>query len=310
MAGIPAVPGEIRADSAAPAKADQGNTPAGGQSAAISKESSQNAVAVKRADASGQQTDVGVTLFSEQASAEDGKRGVAKTLTGEAVRLNVNQKNDFPDLPAGGQPSTTHPAIEPLESGISQLIEEYQPSKEEPIVPESRKRLVSLETSGSPDDDHAHVIALHHSVGQTNASGALSSGGQVQRTGAARSAELVEPAVPLIPNSNQVAVTLEPDGLGQVRINLRLDQGLVHGQFRVSDDHVRTLIGNNIQNLVETLTRDGLSVGGFTVSLHQGGQHTGANGSFPSSSVQVQAEASEADRQAQVVTDRLINIFV
>ncbi len=79
-----------------------------------------------------------------------------------------------------------------------------------------------------------------------------------------------EQAVTIIRDGNRLAVRLEPDGLGKLDMDLRLNKGVVTAQIQVADDATKTLFERNAQQIVDALVREGISVGGFTVSLKDG----------------------------------------
>jgi len=81
-------------------------------------------------------------------------------------------------------------------------------------------------------------------------------------------ADLIDHAVSTVKDGSRLAVKLEPDGLGKLDINLRLDKGTVSAQIHVSSDVTKNLIENNKQQMMNALVGEGLSVGGFTVSLN------------------------------------------
>jgi len=83
-------------------------------------------------------------------------------------------------------------------------------------------------------------------------------------------AEKFENTLTITRDGSRLAVKLEPEGLGKLDINLSLDQGRVHAQINVQDSATKTLIENNMQQIVDALLKDGMSVGGFSVSLQQG----------------------------------------
>lgn len=72
-------------------------------------------------------------------------------------------------------------------------------------------------------------------------------------------------------DGNRLAVSLEPDGLGKLEINLSMEHGLVHARIHVADDSARTLLANHQQQILDALAREGLNVGGFSVSLRNSG---------------------------------------
>ncbi|MBI4764743.1 MAG: flagellar hook-length control protein FliK [Deltaproteobacteria bacterium] len=66
-------------------------------------------------------------------------------------------------------------------------------------------------------------------------------------------------------------ISLEPAGLGKLDIELNLNQDRLQGQIMVNDKAGKELIERNLPQLLSDLAREGLQVGGFSVSLkHQG----------------------------------------
>jgi flagellar hook-length control protein FliK len=83
-------------------------------------------------------------------------------------------------------------------------------------------------------------------------------------------------------DGNQLLVTLKPEGLGKLDINVSLEKGLLNAQIQVSDPAVKHLIENNLQQIMNALAHEGLTVDGFSVSLRYGqtndGNGQGMNG--------------------------------
>jgi len=135
----------------------------------------------------------------------------------------------------------------------------------------------------------------------------------VSRPQAADPAEAIDNTVAIMKGSNRLAVTLEPDGLGKLNINLSLDKGIINAHFNVADDSARNLISNNMQQIMHSLAKDGLSVGGFSVSLREGGN--GGGGYSEPGAFAAKAEA-EGNGSAQIAgtAERsvagIVNIFV
>ena len=88
-----------------------------------------------------------------------------------------------------------------------------------------------------------------------------------------------ENTVSIVKDGDRLAVKIEPDGLGKININLSLDNGKVHAQIDVQDSATKNLIENNKQQIMDALIQEGLSVGGFSVSLNKGdaGRHMAEN---------------------------------
>lgn len=85
-------------------------------------------------------------------------------------------------------------------------------------------------------------------------------------------------------NGKQVALTMEPDGLGKVQVNLSLDQGVVNARVLAVDPATRNLLEDHAQDILRALLHEGIAVGGFTVALDRRGrdqfdESEGRNGS-------------------------------
>ncbi|HET6515438.1 MAG TPA: flagellar hook-length control protein FliK [Thermodesulfovibrionales bacterium] len=95
---------------------------------------------------------------------------------------------------------------------------------------------------------------------------------EIPAPGAAKStaSDLGDNRVYVMKDSNTLAVTLEPEGLGKLNINLSLDRGIVNAQINVSDSAVRGLIEKNVEQIIHSLLNEGIAVGGFSVSLRDG----------------------------------------
>ncbi len=71
--------------------------------------------------------------------------------------------------------------------------------------------------------------------------------------------------------SSSMELSLEPAGLGKLDIELSLNRDRLQGQIMVNDKAGKELIERNLPQLFSDLAREGLQIGGFTVSLkHQG----------------------------------------
>jgi flagellar hook-length control protein FliK len=123
-------------------------------------------------------------------------------------------------------------------------------------------------------------------------------------------ADIIDHNVSIVKDGSRLAVKLEPDGLGKLDINLRLDKGMISAQIHVSNDAAKNLLENNMQQMVNALAGEGLSVGGFSVSLNhkgasdgsaEGGQDSGNNTRLP---LQTVGEVGTADARG------LVSIFV
>lgn len=130
------------------------------------------------------------------------------------------------------------------------------------------------------------------------------------RTGNA--VDVLDPAPSIVKDGNRLAVKFEQDGLGKLDIDLRLNKGVINAQIQVADDSTKTLIENNMQQIVDSLLKAGLSVGGFSVSLKGGNRQNGTpEEQYGYGTGRPSGAAEEAGGSAQrTAADGLVSIFI
>jgi len=70
-------------------------------------------------------------------------------------------------------------------------------------------------------------------------------------------------------SDTSVEVTLAPPGIGKLEIEVVLEKGVVNARIIAADSAGREAIARSLPQIVEALARDGMNVGGFTVSLKE-----------------------------------------
>lgn len=134
--------------------------------------------------------------------------------------------------------------------------------------------------------------------------------GHAGRMQGANSADLVDNAVSMTKDNNKLSVTLEPKGLGKLDINLSLDKGIVNAHINAADDKTRNLLENNMHQIMNTLTQEGLSVGGFSVSLKNQGNESHNPAAATPTEVRTAVSLKENYPSGQYISNGLVSIFV
>jgi hypothetical protein len=75
-------------------------------------------------------------------------------------------------------------------------------------------------------------------------------------------------------SDTSVEVTLAPPGIGKLEIEVILEKGVVNARIFAADSAGREAIAKSLPQIVEALARDGMNVGGFTVSLKERGDRS------------------------------------
>lgn len=124
-------------------------------------------------------------------------------------------------------------------------------------------------------------------------------------------ADALDTMVTIVKDGTTLAVKFEPHGLGKLDINLSLEKGMVHGNINVHDEATKKLIENNMQQILDGLQKEGLSVGGFSVSLQKGDSRAWSGENGYRNSAKAGAAETEAVRNAdRIASNGLVSIFI
>jgi flagellar hook-length control protein FliK len=70
-------------------------------------------------------------------------------------------------------------------------------------------------------------------------------------------------------SDTSVEITLSPPGVGRLEIEVVVDKGVVNANITAADPAGREAIERSLPQIVQALADEGMSIGGFTVSLKQ-----------------------------------------
>ena len=113
-------------------------------------------------------------------------------------------------------------------------------------------------------------------------------------------------------SDTSVEVTLAPPGVGKLEIEVALDKGVVNARIVAADSAGREAIARSLPQIVEALARDGMNVGGFTVSLKEKRDRTGGSpghGASRDPDARLLSAVTQAS-SASALSAGLVNIFV
>jgi hypothetical protein len=81
--------------------------------------------------------------------------------------------------------------------------------------------------------------------------------------------ELVDKIVYVVRGNSKLGVAVEHENLGKLNINLSMEKGVVNVHIDATDKVTREYLENNIQQIIDSLSKNGVSVGGFSVALKE-----------------------------------------
>ncbi len=79
--------------------------------------------------------------------------------------------------------------------------------------------------------------------------------------------DVIDRIIYVAKGNNRIGVTVENETVGKLNINLSLNKGIVNVHINAADNATREFVQNNIQHIVDSLSKNGVSVGGFSVGL-------------------------------------------
>ncbi|NTW60002.1 MAG: flagellar hook-length control protein FliK [Nitrospirae bacterium] len=250
-----------------------------------------------RAKMSGSE-DARMPVANEKAAANSAD-GIDHNPSGKAGYSTGKEKPDLHALPAKQDPSgvvaVEHKTGDPAGTDRSSTLS----------TGGDFSTVMHLESSGA-QNVHAPIggATITHRAHEGNGSAPFR---------AVNAADVLDTSSTMVKDGNRIAVKFEQDGLGKLDIDLRLNKGVINAHIQVADDSTKTLIENNMQQIVDSLLKAGLSVGGFSVSL-QGGRRNGTpeeRYGYGYSSERAVDDAVEAAGTAQrAAANGLVSIFI
>lgn len=125
-------------------------------------------------------------------------------------------------------------------------------------------------------------------------------------------ADILDNATTIMKDGNRLAVRFEQDGLGKLNIDLSMNKGMINAHIQAADSATKALIENNMQQIVDSLLKAGLSVGGFSVSLKGGGQGSMAQEEYHGYKTgQAAGSAGTAGGSSPIAaSNNLVSIFI
>ena len=112
-------------------------------------------------------------------------------------------------------------------------------------------------------------------------------------------------------SDTSVEVTLAPPGVGKLEIEVVLEKGVVNARITAADSAGREAIARSLPQIVDALARDGMNVGGFTVSLKERRDRPeDAPGRGPSRHPDARLLSAVPAASASAASAGLVDIFV
>lgn len=110
-------------------------------------------------------------------------------------------------------------------------------------------------------------------------------------------------------NSSSINISINTNDLGILDIELVLERGVINGHINTTDNIGKELIERNLYRIIDSLTREGLNVGGFSVSLRHKGEGASED-RYDQKSIKRDNLIKDIDMPTYYLNQGTINIFV
>jgi flagellar hook-length control protein FliK len=110
-------------------------------------------------------------------------------------------------------------------------------------------------------------------------------------------------------NAGRLEVTVHPEGLGKLDIEVNLSSGQIHARISASDTQVRDMLQRNLPDIMNALAAEGHTVGGLSIGLRDGREHP-QQGPAEQPRAEVQKVAAADILPVRPVNNSIVSIFV
>ena len=187
--------------------------------------------------------------------------GGDKKTDGKSNHFNAAQsREDAQHLNSPGKDSISETLIKGMGPEAAAHVNAGQSLKD--TSPDTAKR-VNIDS----EVDNVHLINSSNITREGGKTGETIFSGSTARQAGLH--ELVDKIVYVVKGNSKLGVAVEHEDLGKLNINLSMEKGVVNVHIDASDKVVREYIENNIQEIIDSLSKNGVSVGGFSVALKE-----------------------------------------
>jgi flagellar hook-length control protein FliK len=204
------------------------------------------------------------------------KLGAARDLPEKYVKKTVKDQSDE---------KTVLSQIKAVDPGVLEELNDFKTLQDKMLfgntqntagnsVLKSAVRGVSDTALNSPESFNSSTTSSNTDVGQNQAMTMANSkaGLGLSQSNVARTAgfsELLNQVVYVAKGRNKLGVTVNHEEFGKLKINVTIEKGMMNIHVNASEKVVREFLESNVQHIVEHLVKDGVNVGGFSVSLKE-----------------------------------------
>jgi hypothetical protein len=248
---------------------------------------------------------------NKRISSEGSKGFAAEKLVERLDEINKNKQEQLKS--SGLQQEIKNPAPsesgnkpENIQSGISsELVKEG--SKADGVKNNADTAAKTFKVESTSDNSNV----LTHAGSRTESGKPAEAIYSVNSAKPAGFSQMLDNIVYVIKGHSKIGVNVEHDVLGKLNININMDKGVLNVHINTSEKVTREFIENNIQHIVDSLAKDGVSVGGFSVGLRNRNGSEGSEGNvFRMKNEQASREIQALDGNARISSmNGLVSVF-
>ncbi|MBI5098478.1 MAG: flagellar hook-length control protein FliK [Nitrospirae bacterium] len=210
---------------------------------------------------------------NNKTASDSGKLSVVEKLMEHFDKNNKNELNHLKsakvqqDITGSGLTENNNNSKN-IQGGLSlEVVKEISKAEGFKNITDNSVKMEKIESTS----DNTNL--LNHSgikLDSSKLAEAISSGNASRPPGANQALDNI---VYVIKGNSKLGVSVEHDILGKLNINLSMEKGMLNVHINTSGKIAREFIENNINYIVDSLAKDGLSVGGFSVGLKNRNDH-------------------------------------
>ncbi len=106
----------------------------------------------------------------------------------------------------------------------------------------------------------------------------------------------------------QIEITLKPDGIGKLDIEVNIEKGLINTQINVSEIIGKELLERNLNGFLTNLIDEGLNIGSFSVLLRD--KRDNMKGHLKKNNIKTMEANEKVRLSASGYSNGRINIFI
>jgi flagellar hook-length control protein FliK len=243
-----------------------------------------------------------------ESAEQSGKKGKSKTTKSEVNNVSNNSNTEGTKVAVSSKSvSSKESKADFTETPSENISETVEGKKVEGGEAQSTK---VNESKTSFDKELTHQIATNSKELKTEeASPVRTTAASTPIVKTVKIAEVMNEITQIIKGQDKhtVILKIEPENLGKVKIALEMSNSSLDAKIHVESEQVKAIVENNVKQLTQSLTQNGIQLNSLTVSLSTSEQKAGRQPSFTTNKKKNSGSALDMDTEIENAEVKDIN---